>query len=736
MGNDMGTTKERVLSLIIVTVGGNPTPVWTALCFHLETKLMPCRLVHTEDTRAVAKRLAAELRARRGWRDLSVKLVKIDPLAPDAGLIPALDDIASQLGLDDAVDVSGGTKLMAARVADWARGRGLPDDRLTTVPEPGWIQRPFAGQFGGGEERVDAAMTVEGLARLHCDGRIVAFGLPAALADDERRRAAAIYFAGRISALMRAPGGTTGSDGTHDHVPSVPEVGPDEQYWNKALSPPAQRSRRAGNEWFELAVLLALVEDGGYDDLRIGVAAGPADARRCQVDVVATKAGRLWAFSATTSEVGDATGLTEAGWYKATEAVVRARQLGGDDSQAVVVATQPDTKLKWARHEVEQVFRGQHPPILVGGDRVVGALKRVAALLPEPRSRSSRVGQPTPPPLGEPIDLIIAVGDNPMPVAEAIEAHDARSTLLLVSDRTWRVSKKLTSRPADGRRLYVQPVRDPYNASSVQDELVASGVQARAVDLTGGTKPMILGLWRWASERSTAVEVTYVPAGSPEMVGVGSSPSRPLPTLPFDDIVQPLSNLSTFELTPAAARTSPGLGLLHTWWGPATGGWAEPVSVGDRVGLWRLFAPEQDRFWLLMLGLHGRQWIVGDVTSLGEAHADEKKQIRSNIVRRAVIALDCLAADTLGSAAVPVVIGDPAVVGTMIGHAGDATAREKRADFLARLRDEWCSPRQAQVLCPQDLDDLGDPGSAQSRHLAQILGALPREKPDGPGAVR
>jgi len=511
-------------------------------------------LVHTEDTRAVAKRLVAGLRARPDCRGLSVERVEIDPLAPDVDLKAALDGVASRLGLDDAVDVSGGTKLMAARVADWARERGLPDDLLTTVSEPGRIHRPFFGT----EQRVDTTTTVQELARLHCDRQIVAFGLPSALADDERRRAAAIYFTGRISALMSAPGGTTGSDGTRDHVPSVTEVGHDEQYWNKALSSPAQQSHRAGNRWFELAVLLALVEDGGYDDVRAGVVVGPDDAPRFEVDVAATKTGRLWAFLTTTSEVGDRTGLTKAGWYKVTEAVVRARQLGGDDAQGVVMAVQPDATLKWARHEVEQIFRGQHPPILVGGDRVVGALKRVAALLPEPRPRSSPIGRPTPPPLGEPIDLVIAVGDNPMPVAEAIEAHNAHSALLLVSDRTWRIGKKLTSRLSDGRHLYVQRVRDPYNASSVQRELAASGVRARAVDLTGGTKPMILGLWRWASERSTAVDVTYVPAGSPEMVGVGSSPSRPLPTLPFDGVVQPLSNLSPFELTPDPASVAVG----------------------------------------------------------------------------------------------------------------------------------------------------------------------------------
>lgn len=74
---------------------------------------------------------------------------------------------------------------------------------------------------------------------------------------------------------------------------------------------------------------------------------------------------------------------------------------------------------------------------------------------------------------------MVAVGDNAMPVADVIAAHDAHSTLLLVSDRTRRVAAKLITTLSGARRLYVQPVANPYDAASVQQELRDSGVRTQ-----------------------------------------------------------------------------------------------------------------------------------------------------------------------------------------------------------------------------------------------------------------
>lgn len=328
--------------MIIVTVGGNPTPVWTALRFHLDVELRPCVLVHTAETRAVAERLHGALRARPGCRDLAHQLVHIDPLATGADL-GALDGLPLPLGLDAAVDVSGGTKLMAARVTGWAQARGLRDDLLTTVPEPGRIGRPFQGE--GFEYSVNS--TVEEMVSLHCDGPFATSGLPAALKDDELRRRAVAYFAQRISTWTPRPGGAAEPESYPD-LPTIAYRGPDEDHWNGAFQARAKRSNPDRTRWFELALLLALAQEDNhscYHDLRTDIKIGPNDKPRLQADVVGMRAGQLWEFSATTSPLGDNSGLTVRGWEKVTEAVVRARHLGGEDAQPVVVTVQPEAQL-------------------------------------------------------------------------------------------------------------------------------------------------------------------------------------------------------------------------------------------------------------------------------------------------------------------------------------------------------------------------------------------------------
>lgn len=277
---------------LLATVGTNPLPPFLAIAH-----LGPARvtLLASRDTKPVADRVRKACQALSAGPDVGEPRCVDD--AYDGGEVAAK---VMQVDGIDAVDVTGGTKVLAAHARSTARKRGILPEHITSLDG-----RALRRASGGAPEPLrlpHPAPTLDDLLALH--------GLRCWVPDPPEERSPmpsdlAVYF----KQLCSADGGATG-DG----------------------------------KWFEHWVAEQVAATGApRDDLRVGmyaVSAARADKvtraeeTDFEVDVVLQRGWRLGVISC-------GVGLGKELALKPWEVAVNARRLGGDQALAAVAAPYP-----------------------------------------------------------------------------------------------------------------------------------------------------------------------------------------------------------------------------------------------------------------------------------------------------------------------------------------------------------------------------------------------------------
>ncbi|AYY13989.1 hypothetical protein EF847_16055 [Actinobacteria bacterium YIM 96077] len=709
--------------MLIATVGGNAVPVWLAL---KERRPDRCVLVHTAESERVAERI------RKQTEGIDVTCCRVGELPTFDEFDHALSEYVGASEPVDGVDITGGTKLMAVLAAEWAERRGVSMHDFSYVAGPRLLR-----DFARGSTVIKTDLSTDDFLNLQRDNEVSSVGVPPEVRPGGGAHAEArAFFQRKLNDTSLPPPSSL----------RLPSAGGTD--WNELFS-----EKRGHYRWMELATQLAAELDPKLSHVRGNVTVkSPEGKSDLEVDVVAVRDNQLILFSVTTNPLlsgGSKSFLSAKATEKLTEAAVRARHLGGEFARAVLVTPDEARSVKCARELLSQLLPGDDPVVLLGATEIASALDGQTSLSTSMDRLKVTGGRPSATTRIRPAgpaerDLVLAVGENPIPVAEAIRTRKAREVTLVYSAATESHAVQvgdLVSRgnvAVDGIRL-----ADPHDPEQVHRDLHDSGVVPAAVDLTGGTKPMVVQLSRWARSHGDGITRTYIPARHGMQRDVDSRDERKLNTPGVSEVItasrvltRPPGSSEAFGddiavLTNVARIWEPSQTNAPSAPGPSPANMrprrtCEWVTAGADVSqLWRLFLePDGDPkarsrdFRLLVLEAQGWHLLVGDVVQHAlkrkRTAIDKPDQAARDVIRETLFALDVVAAAALGSAAVPVVIAPEDVI-------GDSPHYECRRELVRKLRDDWDSPRSLHVVSPTEIENAASRDELKAILLEEAL---------------